>query len=119
MTEREIEKPIEVARGNRYGHRDATAILLAYRHGLRASEFVALAITTMVLTEGLFPGQFVDDDRLGLMCGPDGSGSSVASQRPQTPTTPRIKPTLKKWSNQFMTQPVPTCRNSSMRRLSV
>ena len=24
--------------GNRYGHRDATTILVAYRHGLRASE---------------------------------------------------------------------------------
>src|SRR5262249_50427550 len=30
------------ASGNRWGHRDATAILLAYRHGLRASELVAL-----------------------------------------------------------------------------
>jgi hypothetical protein len=27
---------------NRHGHRDATAILIAYRHGLRASELVAL-----------------------------------------------------------------------------
>jgi len=26
----------------RWGHRDATAILIAYRHGLRASELVAL-----------------------------------------------------------------------------
>jgi integrase len=42
LTEREIEKLIEAAKGNRWGHRDATAILLAYRHGLRASELVAL-----------------------------------------------------------------------------
>src|SRR4051812_29209566 len=42
LTEREIEKLIEAAGGNRWGHRDATAILLAYRHGLRASELVAL-----------------------------------------------------------------------------
>jgi integrase len=27
-----------LARGNRYGHRDATMILLTYRHGLRAAE---------------------------------------------------------------------------------
>src|SRR4030095_13737782 len=27
---------------NRWGHRDATAILIAYRHGLRSSELVAL-----------------------------------------------------------------------------
>jgi type 1 fimbriae regulatory protein FimB/type 1 fimbriae regulatory protein FimE len=28
--------------GNRYGHRDATMILVAYRHGLRVSELVDL-----------------------------------------------------------------------------
>jgi integrase len=33
---------MEAARGNRWGHRDATAILLAYRHGLRSTELVAL-----------------------------------------------------------------------------
>ena len=38
LTESEIEKLIEAAKGNRYGHRDATMILVAYRHGLRASE---------------------------------------------------------------------------------
>ena len=27
-------------KGNRWGHRDATIVLLAYRHGLRASELV-------------------------------------------------------------------------------
>src|SRR5262245_19566574 len=42
LTEREIEKLMDAASGNRWGHRDATAILLAYRHGLRASELVAL-----------------------------------------------------------------------------
>jgi hypothetical protein len=33
---------IKAAKQNRSGHRDATAILVAYRHGLRASEVVAL-----------------------------------------------------------------------------
>src|SRR5215203_2645913 len=42
LTAREIERLIEAARGNRWGHRDATAILMAYRHGLRASELVKL-----------------------------------------------------------------------------
>jgi integrase len=42
LTEREIEKLINAASENRWGHRDATAILIAYRHGLRASELVAL-----------------------------------------------------------------------------
>jgi type 1 fimbriae regulatory protein FimB/type 1 fimbriae regulatory protein FimE len=38
LTEAEIEKLIEAAKSNRYGHRDATMILVAFRHGLRASE---------------------------------------------------------------------------------
>ncbi len=42
LTEREVEKLMDAARDNRWGLRDATAILLAYRHGLRASEVVAL-----------------------------------------------------------------------------
>jgi hypothetical protein len=33
---------MKAAGENRWGHRDATAILIAYRHGLRASELVAL-----------------------------------------------------------------------------
>ena len=43
LTEGEIEKLMVLARRDgRYGHRDATAILVAYRHGLRASELVDL-----------------------------------------------------------------------------
>jgi integrase len=42
LTEAEIERLMKVATGNRYGHRDATMILVAYRHGLRVSEFVDL-----------------------------------------------------------------------------
>jgi integrase len=42
LTEREVERLIEAAKQNRSGHRDATAILVAYRHGLRASEVVVL-----------------------------------------------------------------------------
>jgi type 1 fimbriae regulatory protein FimB/type 1 fimbriae regulatory protein FimE len=42
LTETEVEKLIEAAKGNRYGHRDATMILVAYRHGLRASEICDL-----------------------------------------------------------------------------
>ena len=33
---------IEAAKENRWGHRDATMVLLAFRHGLRASELVDL-----------------------------------------------------------------------------
>ena len=42
LTEAEIERLIKAANENRQGHRDATAILIAYRHGLRASELVEL-----------------------------------------------------------------------------
>ena len=42
LTETEIEKLIEAAKSNRYGHRDATMILLTYRHGFRASEICDL-----------------------------------------------------------------------------
>jgi integrase len=36
------ERLMRAAGGSRWGHRDATAVLIAYRHGLRASELVAL-----------------------------------------------------------------------------
>ena len=42
MTEAEVERLMDAATGNRYGHRDATMILVAYRHGLRVSELVDL-----------------------------------------------------------------------------
>jgi type 1 fimbriae regulatory protein FimB/type 1 fimbriae regulatory protein FimE len=42
LTEREVEKLIEAAKRNRWGQRDATMILIAFRHGLRASEVCSL-----------------------------------------------------------------------------
>jgi type 1 fimbriae regulatory protein FimB/type 1 fimbriae regulatory protein FimE len=42
LTEREVEKLVEAIKGNRWGYRDATMVLLAFRHGLRASELVDL-----------------------------------------------------------------------------
>jgi integrase len=42
LTEREVERLIEAAKANRHGHRDSTMVLLAYRHGLRASELCDL-----------------------------------------------------------------------------
>ena len=39
LTEREVERLIDTARKvSRHAHRDATMILVAFRHGLRASE---------------------------------------------------------------------------------
>lgn len=42
LTEAEVERLMTAAKGNRWGHRDATMMLVAYRHGLRASEAVDL-----------------------------------------------------------------------------
>ncbi len=38
LTPAEVEKLIKIAKEGRYGQRDATLILMAYRHGLRAIE---------------------------------------------------------------------------------
>ena len=42
LTDAEVERLVEAAKANRYGHRDAAMILVAYRHGLRVSELVDL-----------------------------------------------------------------------------
>src|SRR6516165_2504266 len=43
LTPKEVDRLQDAARKHsRYGHRDATAILIAYRHGLRASELCEL-----------------------------------------------------------------------------
>ena len=42
LTQAEVERLLNAARGNRWAHRDATMILVAYRHGLRASELTDL-----------------------------------------------------------------------------
>jgi integrase len=42
LTDAEVERLMDAAKGNRYGHRDATMVLVGYRHGLRAAELVDL-----------------------------------------------------------------------------
>jgi type 1 fimbriae regulatory protein FimB/type 1 fimbriae regulatory protein FimE len=42
LTDSEVDRLIKAAARNRYGHRDATMILVAYRHGLRVAELVTL-----------------------------------------------------------------------------
>jgi type 1 fimbriae regulatory protein FimB/type 1 fimbriae regulatory protein FimE len=42
LTEAEVEKLRKAAGDNRQGHRDATMVLVAFRHGLRATELVRL-----------------------------------------------------------------------------
>ena len=42
LTEAEVERLMKAATRNRWGHRDSTMVLVAYRHGLRAAELVDL-----------------------------------------------------------------------------
>jgi integrase len=42
LTDAEVGRLVEAAKANRYGHRDATMVLVAYRHGFRVSELVDL-----------------------------------------------------------------------------
>jgi integrase len=54
LTEREVGQLIEAMKGNRWGHRDATMVLIAFRHGLRASELVDLHWDQVDLEHALF-----------------------------------------------------------------
>ncbi len=54
LTESEVEKLMVAARNvGRHGHRDATLILLGYRHGLRVTELVNLRWEQIDLGQGL------------------------------------------------------------------
>jgi integrase len=54
LTEAEVGKLMKAARKTgRHGHRDATLILLAYRHALRVAELVALRWEQIDLSQGL------------------------------------------------------------------
>jgi integrase len=53
LTEREVGRLIEAMKGNRWGHRDATMVLIAFRHGLRASELVDLRWDQVALEHAL------------------------------------------------------------------
>ena len=52
LTEAEVEKLMSATKNNRYGHRDATMILVGYRHGLRASELTDLRWDQVDFTNG-------------------------------------------------------------------
>jgi type 1 fimbriae regulatory protein FimB/type 1 fimbriae regulatory protein FimE len=54
LTGKEVEALISEARNvGRHGHRDATLILVAFRHGLRVSELVSLRWDQVDLAQGL------------------------------------------------------------------
>src|SRR5215472_3114368 len=52
LTETEVQRLMDAARKNRWGHRDATMILLAYRHGFRPAELVDLRWDQVEFTSG-------------------------------------------------------------------
>jgi len=54
LTEKEVDKLMVAAKGvGRHGHRDATLILISYRHALRVSELVSLRWDQVDLGQGL------------------------------------------------------------------
>jgi integrase len=52
LTELEVERLIKVARGNRWGQRDAAMILIGFRHGLRVSELCDLQWSSIEFETG-------------------------------------------------------------------
>ena len=62
LTQREIDRLRDCARKQgRYGHRDATMILVAYRHGLRASEVCDLQWQQIELSCLLYTSDAADE----------------------------------------------------------
>ena len=58
LTLSEVDHLMQTAqRRGRYGHRDVTMILVAYRHGLRVAELCALRWDQVDLKQGLLPVQ--------------------------------------------------------------
>lgn len=54
LTEQEVEQLIDAAgRVGRHGHRDATLIMLSFRHGLRVTELISLRWDQIDLKQGL------------------------------------------------------------------
>ena len=52
LTDAEVGRLIAAAGENRHGHRNATMVLVAYRHGLRAAELVTLRWDTIDFPHG-------------------------------------------------------------------
>ncbi len=91
LSEAELEALFKAAKQTRYGLRDHLAVLLAYRHGLRASELVALEWSQFDLHAGR-----VDIRRVkrGLGSRHDLSGEEIRllrrHQRTQAPGTRHV-----------------------------
>ncbi len=53
LTQAEVESLIKMAKQNRYGHRDATMVMVTYCHGLRASEVCGLRWDQIDFEQGI------------------------------------------------------------------
>jgi type 1 fimbriae regulatory protein FimB/type 1 fimbriae regulatory protein FimE len=93
LTAQEVERLMAAAkdRPGRHGHRDATLILLAYRHGLRAGELVSLRWDQLDFTQGLFHVRRLKNGRPSVHIL---RGSELRAlrrlQREQTPPSPYV-----------------------------
>jgi integrase len=88
LTEREVERLIEAAKSNRYGHRDATMILVAYRHGLRASEVCSLEWHQIELDQGRLHSEEPSVERRASIPSVVMRSESCASYGVRTPQRP-------------------------------
>src|ERR1700749_1680617 len=52
LTELEVDRLMKAAKGNRHGQRDATMILIGFRHGLRVSELCDLQWSSIAFETG-------------------------------------------------------------------
>ncbi len=87
LTGAEVERLMEAAKGNRHGHRDATMVLVAYRHGYERRKQLTYAGTRSSSPPRLCT--FVGPDRAPLArdarswatsCGPYGGFSANSTQ---------------------------------------
>ena len=66
LTEKEVEQLTKQAKKGRYGLRDATLILLMYRHGLRVSEVITLRWSDIAYQSGVIQVKRVKNGVSGI-----------------------------------------------------
>ena len=108
LTEQEVELLINTARKTgRHGHRDATLILLTYRHGLRVSELVSLRWDQIDLKQGLLHVNRVKN----------GSPSSHPVRGPEIRSLRRLKRDYPESPYVFVTERKGPLTTSTVRKL--
>jgi type 1 fimbriae regulatory protein FimB/type 1 fimbriae regulatory protein FimE len=102
LTLDEVERLIAAAKQCRWGHRDATMLLVAYRHGLRASELTDLHCDRLLDSQPSRPAR-----QEGQLCYPPHPRRRAA--RP-TPPAARAGPQITLRFHQRARRPVHHCR---------